>query len=287
MINELMDQETKKVLRGYCIKPIHSVNLDKETLYYLEPHGLGSYFVSRFPSGKRSHMGVYQKERFRVIREEVVTISNTNEGTNSKCESVIAINTEVDIEKKESVESLQITDKENYLVWDDLKCGVTYKADLVYDSNGNTLPGPVQQYYVRKISKGEPYYNELSCNYYEDLELSILKGGGSVKRFENFIEVGPVTKKTTGNKQILSNGKVNKHENNSVDTEVLVDSQLVNATNPADTTDPVKGVGEEPNMIENKNSEIKTLPKIEEKKDNKRKSKKKDGEQITFDLFIY
>lgn len=285
MNNEIMDQETKKVLRGYCIKPIHSVNLDKETLYYLEPHGLGSYFVSRFPSGKRSHMGVYQKERFSVIREEVVTILNMNEGNNSKCKSERAINTEVDIEEKESVESLQKATKENYLVWDELKCGVTYKADLVYDSKGNTLPGPVQQYYVRKISKGEPYYNELSCSYYEDRELSILKGGGSVKRFVNFLEVGPapVTNKTTGNKQTLSNNKVNMHDNKSVDTELLVDNELVNATN---SIEPVKDLEEEINMIKNKNSEINVLPKIEEKRD-KRRTKKKDskGEQITFDLF--
>ncbi|MEV6688817.1 MULTISPECIES: hypothetical protein [Bacillati] len=283
MNNELIDQETKKVLRGYCIKPIHSVNLDKETLYYLEPHGIGCYFVSRFPSGKRSHMGVYQKERFHVIRAEVVTISNTD-GNISKRESEIAINADVKETKKEHV-NLKRVAKEKYLVWDDLKCDVIYNANLVYDPNGNTLPGPVQQYYVRKMSKGEPYYNELSCSYYEDRELSILKGGGSIKRFENFVEVGPapVTKKTTGNKQTLSNDKIIKHEYKSEDTEVLVGNQLVNATNP---TVPVKDVREEANIIEIKNSEISILPKIEEKKV-KRSSKKKDanGEQITFDLF--
>ncbi|MBD8523895.1 hypothetical protein [Lysinibacillus fusiformis] len=287
MNNVIIDHETKKVLRGYCIKPIHSVNLDKETLYYLEPHGLGCYFVSRFPSGKRSHMGVYQKDRFHIIREEVVTILNTDENI-SKRESEIEINADVKEKKKESVEkNLKRVAKEKYLVWDDLKCGVIYKADLVYDPNGNTLPGPVQQYYVLKIAKGQPYYNELSCNYYEDIELSILKGGCSVKRFENFLEVGPapLTKKTTGNKQTLSNGKVKKHENKSVNINVLVDNNVVNSAGPVTN----KPVIEELKVLENTtiDTEILSSAKGEKIKDKKSKSKKKEvsGEQITLDLF--
>lgn len=286
MSNALMAAETKKVLRGYCIKPIHSVNLDKETLYYLEPHGTGSYFVSRFPSAKRSQMGVYQKGRFSIIREETVKISNTNEENKIKDQTEIAINK--DVKSKDTVKNPEILAKGNCILQEDLISGVIYKADLVYDPKGNTLPEPVQSYYVLKISKGEPYYNEHSCYYYEDLELSNLKGGCSVKRFENFVEVGaaPVSKKTSRKKQTLSNFKVNIQDINSEDTKVLVDNKGVDSTKAEHTTAPVEKL----EVLENKSSQSSILAasSIPEQKINKRKPKRKEvnGEQITFDNLL-
>ncbi|MGE7983747.1 hypothetical protein [Solibacillus sp. NPDC093137] len=67
---------TKTVLRAFCIKNDSSSNLDEKTLYYMEPHNKTHYFVSKFPSAKTSHMGVYSADRFKVVREEVVEVDN-------------------------------------------------------------------------------------------------------------------------------------------------------------------------------------------------------------------
>ena len=66
----------KNVLRAFCIKTDLSLNLEDNTLYYLEPHSNSHCYVSRFPSARTSHMGVYKADRFKVIREEVVEVDN-------------------------------------------------------------------------------------------------------------------------------------------------------------------------------------------------------------------
>lgn len=75
-IEDIPKTITKTVLRAFCIKNDSSSNLDEKTLYYMEPHNRTHYFVSKFPSARTSHMGVYSAERFKVVREEVVEVDN-------------------------------------------------------------------------------------------------------------------------------------------------------------------------------------------------------------------
>lgn len=183
---------TKTVLRGYCKNPLQSTNLDTTTLYYLEKQGLSHYWVSRFPSGKRSHMGVYQKDRFVIEREETIVLkpneSKDNVENNDK-QTVDFIN-ELSIEgslpkSDDLVRCVSFDEKE-------LKWGTIYKANLVRDNSGKNLCEPFKTYYIQRKSKGSPYYNEHTCHFYEDEQLQKARGCYSLSSFSDFVEVGPV-----------------------------------------------------------------------------------------------
>lgn len=63
----------KTVLLVEAKTVVNSVNLEVGKTYYAEVCGKAHYYISLFPSGKLSHMGVYQKAYFKVISDEIVT----------------------------------------------------------------------------------------------------------------------------------------------------------------------------------------------------------------------
>lgn len=185
---------TKTVLRGFCKNPAQSTNLDTTTLYYLESHGMGHYWVSRFPNAKRSHMGVYQKERFKIEREETIIVK-PNEPTDnvvSNHDQTAVFLKEVTSNEKKSLPNDANSTQNVSIETKDLKWGTIYKANLVRDNKGRDLCKPYETYYIERKPKNSPYYNDKSCNFYEDEQFKKLRGCYALTCFEDFAEIGPV-----------------------------------------------------------------------------------------------
>lgn len=227
----------KKVLRGYCINPAISTNLDTTTLYYLEPQGLSHYWVSRFPNAKRSHMGVYQKKRFKVEREETVIVKPnepTNNDENKDGQTADFLN-EVTSSKKDSLpkgeDSKPIASSEvNDLKWDTI-----YKANLVRENKGESLSEPYETFYIQRKPKNSPYYNDSSCYFYDDEQLKKGKGCYALTCFADFVEIGPVPVPVNEKKSVT---KVNPNETKpAAEEKVDIENPLA-----LETKEPVESV---------------------------------------------
>lgn len=185
---------TKTVLRGYCKNPLQSTNLDTTTLYYLEKQGLSHYWVSRFPSGKRSHMGVYQKDRFVIEREETIDIkpNESAENVENNDKQTVDFIKELSTQKEGSLPRSEESEQGLSIEAKELKWDTIYKANLVRNNSGENLCEPIKAYYIQRKPKASPYYNELTCHFYEDVQLKKARGCYSLSSFDEFVEVGPV-----------------------------------------------------------------------------------------------
>ena len=281
--HDLVVVEGKKIVyRGYCRSNDNSVNLNKTTLYYLEPHGKNGEhaFVSNFPSASRTHMGVYQTKRFKLVSAELVDASITSlqattvkeiqkeKEVNNDNQKLSLSNIEekvskLKIEEPEPVEVKSVKQlpfaedlQEDNLAPryddfpEDLKWDEVYKASLRFRRSGYAVI-PLGSYYIIRAD------NEHTCAVFKDEKCTNIIAIFPLAWFTNFVSLNE-----------LPNETVNEETTITEITEAVIESEevseTINSTETLKNTDLNNTISIFDLEIKNKNSRTRSTRNAEE-----------------------